>query len=211
MPPHYSSYFSIIAHDPTPATQPGFFISGPTMILTASKIQQAVGCSAAVAARWTEPLATSFRVFSITTPKRAAAFLAQVGHESGGLSTVVENLNYSAQGLANIWPGRYSVNPKARPLVPNQLARALERKPQAIANNTYAGRMGNGPEASGDGWRYRGRGPIQNTGKAYAAALRSPVGPPSAVAQPIPVGPGAIGRSTRERLSRAPPTLRRNA
>lgn len=142
------------------------------MILTASTIQQAVGCSAAVAAQWAEPLATAFRVFGIATPKRAAAFLAQIGHESDGLSTVVENLNYGAQGLANTWPTRYSVNPKARPLVPNQLARALERKPQAIANNAYAGRMGNGPEASGDGWRYRGRGPIQNTGKANYAGMR---------------------------------------
>jgi putative chitinase len=142
------------------------------MILTASTIQQAVGCNAAVAAIWLEALNTAFRVFGIATPKRAAAFLAQVGHESGGLSTVVENLNYSAQGLANTWPTRYAVNLKARPLVPNQLARALERKPQAIANNAYAGRMGNGPESSGDGWRYRGRGPIQNTGKANYAGMR---------------------------------------
>jgi len=142
------------------------------MILTASTIQQAVGCSAAIAAAWAEPLNTAFRVFGISTPKRAAAFLAQVGHESGGLSTVVENLNYGAQGLANTWPSRYAANPKARPLVPNQLARALERKPQAIANNAYAGRMGNGPEASGDGWRYRGRGPIQNTGKANYTGMR---------------------------------------
>lgn len=142
------------------------------MILTAFTIQQAVGCSAAVAAIWAEPLNTALRMFGIATPKRAAAFLAQVGHESSGLATVVENLNYSAQGLANTWPTRYAVNPKARPLVPNQLARALERKPKAIANNVYAGRMGNGSEATGDGWRYRGRGPIQNTGMANYAGMR---------------------------------------
>lgn len=142
------------------------------MILTASTIQQAVGCSAAVAATWVDALNTAFRVFCISTPKRAAAFLAQVGHESAGLSRVVEGLNYGSQGLADTWPTRYAVNPKAKPRVPNQLARALERKPQAIANNAYAGRMGNGPEASGDGWRYRGRGPIQNTGKANYAGMR---------------------------------------
>ena len=112
MPQQYLGYFSIIAHDATPAIQPGFSIFGPTMILTASTIQQAVGCSAAVAAQWAEPLATAFRVFSISTPKRAAAFLAQIGHESSGLSPVVDNLNYGAQGLANIWPTRYSANPK---------------------------------------------------------------------------------------------------
>lgn len=142
------------------------------MILTASTIQQAVGCSAAVAALWAEPLATACRVFAISTPKRVAAFLAQVGHESAGLTRVVEGLNYGAQGLADTWPSRYAVNPKAKPRVPNQLARALERRPQAIANNAYAGRMGNGPETSGDGWRYRGRGPIQNTGKANYAGMR---------------------------------------
>lgn len=142
------------------------------MILTASTIQQAVGCSGAVAELWVDALNTAFRVFGISTPKRAAAFLAQVGHESSGLTRLVENLNYGAQGMADTWPSRYAVNPNARPKVPNQLARALERKPQAIANNAYAGRMGNGPEASGDGWRYRGRGPIQNTGKANYAGMR---------------------------------------
>jgi putative chitinase len=142
------------------------------MILTASTIQQAVGCSAAVAALWVDALNTAFCVFGISTPKRAAAFLAQVGHESSGLTRLVENLNYGAQGMADTWPSRYAVNPKARTKVPNQLARALERKPQAIANNAYAGRMGNGLEASGDGWRYRGRGPIQNTGKANYAGMR---------------------------------------
>jgi putative chitinase len=142
------------------------------MILTASTIQQAVGCSAAVAALWVDALNTAFRVFGISTPKRVAAFLAQVGHESSGLTRLVENLNYGAQGMADTWPSRYAVNPNARPRAPNQLARALERKPQAIANNAYAGRMGNGPDASGDGWRYRGRGPIQNTGKANYAGMR---------------------------------------
>lgn len=172
MPPHFSRYFSTIAHDLTPATQPGFFLSGPAMILTASTIQQVVGCSAAVAAQWAQPLSEACTVFGISTPKRVAAFLAQVGHESGGLTRIVENLNYGAQGMADTWPSRYAVDPKVKRRKPNDLARALERKPVAIGNNAYANRLGNGSEASGDGYRFRGRGPIQNTGRANYAAIR---------------------------------------
>ncbi|WP_295380346.1 glycoside hydrolase family 19 protein [uncultured Stenotrophomonas sp.] len=142
------------------------------MILTAPTIQQAVGCSAAIAAQWAQPLTDACTAFGISTPKRVAAFLAQVGHESAGLTRTVENLNYGAQGMADTWPSRYAVDPKAKPRKPNDLARALERKPAAIGNNAYANRMGNGSEASGDGYRYRGRGPIQNTGRANYAAIR---------------------------------------
>lgn len=103
---------------------------------------------------------------------RVAAFLAQVGNESGSLATTIENLNYGAQGMADTWPNRYAVDPKARPRKPNVLARALERKPLAIGNNAYANFLGNGSEASGDGYRFSGRGPIQNTGRANYAAIR---------------------------------------
>jgi putative chitinase len=102
--------------------------------------------------------------YEINTPLRLAHFFAQLHHESN-LKPISENLNYSAQGLANTFPGRYSVNPKAKVKVPNPLANRLARNPQAIANNVYANRMGNGTEASGDGWRFRGRGYIQLTGK----------------------------------------------
>ncbi|MCR3773996.1 glycoside hydrolase family 19 protein, partial [Pseudomonas aeruginosa] len=81
----------------------------------------------------------------IDTPARRAAFLAQVGHESSQLTRLVENLNYSAQGLAATWPGRY-LGPDGQP---NALALRLARNPQAIADNTYATRNGNGDEASG--------------------------------------------------------------
>ncbi|HBO8897004.1 TPA: glycoside hydrolase family 19 protein [Pseudomonas aeruginosa] len=105
--------------------------------------------------------------FGITSPVRVAAFLAQVGHESSQLARLVENLNYSARGLAAIWPSRY----RGADGKPNALALNLARHPQAIANNTYASRNGNGNEASGDGWRYRGRGLLQITGrKNYRAA-----------------------------------------
>lgn len=89
-------------------------------------------------------------------PKRAAAFLAQIAHESGGFNAVVENLNYSAKGLMTTFKKYFPTE---------SLAKEYERKPERIANRVYANRMGNGPESSGDGWKYRGRGLIQLTGK----------------------------------------------
>ena len=88
-------------------------------------------------------------------------FLAQASHESGGFMSMVENLNYSAQGLANTWPKRY----KNQDGKPNALANSISRKPELIANSTYSGRMGNGGPESGDGWKYRGRGIFQLTGR----------------------------------------------
>lgn len=109
--------------------------------------------------------------YDITSRVRLAAFLAQAGHESAELTRLVENLNYGAAGLANTWPARFALDPAARPRQPNGLAQSLERQPEAIANAVYGNRMGNGPAASGDGWRYRGRGLIQLTGRAnYAEA-----------------------------------------
>lgn len=93
--------------------------------------------------------------WKIDSRVRMAAFLAQVGHESGQLRSLVENLNYSAEALVRTWPSRFTA----------QTAGAYARQPEKIANRVYAGRMGNGPESSGDGWRYRGRGLIQLTGR----------------------------------------------
>uniref|UniRef100_A0A6M3M1A6 Putative glycoside hydrolase n=1 Tax=viral metagenome TaxID=1070528 RepID=A0A6M3M1A6_9ZZZZ len=93
--------------------------------------------------------------FDITAPVREAAFLAQVGYESAGMTRFVENLNYSAAGLQATWPSRFSA----------EQAMEYARKPQMIANKVYADRMGNGSEKSGDGWKYRGRGLIQITGR----------------------------------------------
>lgn len=111
------------------------------------------------------PLNLAMARYRIDSPVRIAAFLAQCGHESGQLCRLVEDLNYGALGLAATWPSRYAVAPAARPLVPNALAHELARHPEAIANNTYANRNGNGDIASGDGWRYRGRGILQLTGR----------------------------------------------
>jgi putative chitinase len=97
-----------------------------------------------------------FPTYDINTPQRVAAFLAQCGHESGGWTVFEENLNYSAKGLNGIFKKYFPTEESAKP---------YERKPEMIANKVYGGRMGNGPESSGDGWLYRGRGPIQLTGK----------------------------------------------
>lgn len=112
--------------------------------------------------------------FGITSNVRMAAFLAQVGHESAQLTALVENLNYSAQGLAATWPGRY----RGADGQPNALANQIARNPPLIANTTYAGRNGNGPVSSGDGWLYRGRGLIQITGRANYRAAGAGIGQP---------------------------------
>lgn len=126
-----------------------------------------------VAGVFTPALNVAMERYQINTPSRIAAFIAQVTHESANLTRLVENLNYSAQGLAANWPRRYAVDPSATPPQPNPLALSLAGHPQAIANNVYANRMGNGPPESGDGWTYRGQGLLQITGKDEfrAAAL----------------------------------------
>jgi len=94
--------------------------------------------------------------FEINTPLRLAHFLAQCGHESGGFRATQENLNYSASGLKGIF-GKYFKEAG--------LAESYQRNPQKIASRVYGGRMGNGPESTGDGYKFRGRGYIQLTGK----------------------------------------------
>ena len=95
--------------------------------------------------------------FKIDTATKLAHFLAQCGHESGGFRVVNENLNYSAKGLQGIFK-KYFPTPV--------LAEQYQRKPEKIANRIYGNRMGNGDEASGDGFKFRGRGYIQLTGKS---------------------------------------------
>ena len=92
-------------------------------------------------------------------PLRRAHFFAQLAHESAGFKHLAENLNYSAPALVRTWPTRFDV----------ETAEAYARQPERIANKVYASRLGNGGESSGDGWRYRGRGYIQITGRANYA------------------------------------------
>jgi len=101
------------------------------------------------------PLNAAMEEFGITTPKRESAFIAQIAHESGQLLRVKENLNYSTPGLLSIFPRYFN----------EATAESYARQPQRIASRVYANRLGNGDEASGEGWKYKGRGLIQITGK----------------------------------------------
>jgi putative chitinase len=94
--------------------------------------------------------------YDINTPRRIAAFVAQCAHESGGFRFLTENLNYRAESLVKTWPRYFNTSN----------AGSYARNPQRIANRAYANRMGNGDEASGDGWRFCGRGLIQLTGRS---------------------------------------------
>ena len=108
------------------------------------------------AATWYMEMLELLPVFEITTLQRVASFIAQTSHESGGYTTLEENLNYKSEALVRVWPSRF-------PSL--EFAAAYHRQPEKIANRAYANRMGNGTEESGDGFHYRGRGLIQLTGK----------------------------------------------
>jgi putative chitinase len=108
------------------------------------------------------------------TPERAAHFFAQTGHETGDFKVYNENLNYSAQGLQGIF-GKY---------FPGNLEESYARQPEKIANRVYASRMGNGDEKSGDGWKFRGRGAIQLTGKDNYTQFSKHINKPEILTNP---------------------------
>ncbi|GGX98987.1 glycoside hydrolase family 19 protein [Pseudoduganella dura] len=134
------------------------------------KIVPSVGQAAGV---YTTALNAAADRFLINTPKRMAHFLAQIAHESGQLERFREGMSYSASRLRDVWPARF------RSI---EIAMLYQRNPEKLANYVYANRMGNGDEKSGDGWRYRGAGWIQITGKnnhrevAGALAITGDVG-----------------------------------
>jgi putative chitinase len=119
---------------------------------------------------WYHALEQALPDYDINTPPRVAAFIAQCAHESGGFRALKENLNYRAVTLRKVFP-KYFPN--------DDIANQYAQKPEMIANRVYGGRMGNGPEASGDGFRYCGRGLIQLTGKHnyqnFADSIETPV------------------------------------
>ena len=134
------------------------------------------------AARWIGPLNESMGRFDISTYDRQAAFLAQVAHESGECRRLEENLNYSAPGLQRTWPKRFPTT---------VIATTYARQPERIANRVYANRLGNGDEASGDGWRFRGRGLLQTTGRSNHRDTGTAIGlpleqQPELLEQPVP-------------------------
>lgn len=127
--------------------------------MTQDQFQKAAGISAGLAARWYPHLVACFSMFGISTPVAQAMFIAQVGHESGGFTRTVENLNYTPQGLLSTFGKRisgYQADMLGR-------TKAHPANQEAIANLVYQGRLGN--KLSGDGWKYRGRGLIQITGQ----------------------------------------------
>jgi len=136
--------------------------------------------TAELAENWVNALNETCEEFAIDTHFRIAGFISQTAHESAGFKFVSENLNYSAASLMRVWPSRF-------PTV--EIAQRYAMNPEKIANRAYADRMGNGDEASGDGWKYRGRGLIQLTGKnnyvAYSMACdNEALQKPDIVAEP---------------------------
>ena len=123
--------------------------------MLAATLMKATKCSEENAAIFVEPLNLTFEKYGIKSKEQIAMFLAQVGHESSSFKFLVENLNYSKEGLLRTFPKYFN----------EAEASACARNPELIANRVYANRMGNGSIASGDGWKYRGRGLIQITGR----------------------------------------------
>lgn len=116
---------------------------------------------------WSVVLNDILPKYDINDERRIAHFLAQCMHESANFTSLKENLNYSGTGLVKTWPKRFTT-----PDLVNHYA----RQPEMIANFVYANRLGNGDELSGDGWKYRGRGLIQLTGKSNYQAFADSVG-----------------------------------
>jgi putative chitinase len=138
-------------------------------ILTKEQLKQALPKNPYID-QWHDAMSRALPDYDINTPKRVAAFLAQCMHESGGFVFLKENLNYRAESLMRVWPRYFPSIDIARQYANNQ---------EKIANRAYAGRMGNGPEESGDGWKFCGRGLIQLTGRnnyqAFADSIETSI------------------------------------
>ena len=142
-----------VATTPTPSVTPQPVVSTPSVSVAGLKLDKLKGHVPQVVIDSIPEVASKF---GINTPLRVAHFLAQCGHESGGFRVTSENLNYSAKGLRGIFKKYFPTD---------AIANAYQRQPQKIANKVYANRMANGSEASGDGFKFRGRGYIQLTGR----------------------------------------------
>jgi putative chitinase len=146
------------------------------MNLTKEILMVGCGCTEEVAAAWLPAMVAACDRFYINNPRRVAAFLSNVGVESDGLVALVEDLNCDAPMLAKTWPTRYAENPHGTTKVPNTTAYELAHHPERIANHVYQHRMGNGNERSGDGWKYRGRGPFRITGRLNITTCGEAIG-----------------------------------
>jgi len=155
-------------------------------------------------AKWIDAVRVTCEEFEINTPQRIASFLAQTAHESGGYTMLSENLNYRAATLAACWPNRFAeLGPDKKPkkdangkLIPTGVANSIAGKPELIANLVYSSRMGNGSAETGEGWKYRGRGLKQLTGKDNYARCGAYlgldlVGNPDQLLEPLPAARSA--------------------
>lgn len=149
------------------------------MLLNAEIFSRATGARPDTATLLLPFMLGTLKAYDINTVRRIAAFLSQAAHESGAFSKMEENLNYSAKRLAVVWPRRFARTDANGDYVkddkgknePNDAALTLANKPEPLANYVYSNRNGNSDVSSGDGWKYRGRGIFQLTGKAnYKAA-----------------------------------------
>ncbi len=129
-------------------------------MISASKLSRAMGIGDDAAALWIAHVNTALDLCGCKTPEHVSMWIAQVGHESANLTRLVESLNYSADGLVKTWPTRFTAESAAR--VGRTASKAADQ--EAIAEIVYGGRLGN--VHAGDEWRFRGRGPIQVTGRA---------------------------------------------
>lgn len=132
-------------------------------------------CGIAADGKWGQGTYRAAKAYFKLSNSQAAHFFGQCAHESGSFKVFSENLNYSADGLNKIFKKYFPTVAAAQPYA---------RKPEKIANKVYANRMGNGPESSGDGWKYRGRGPIQLTGKDNYTAFSKAIGRPDILTNP---------------------------
>lgn len=137
-------------------------------MLTSEQLTQIMRCPAARAEHWRPALVNAMQRFGITTPRRAAHFLAQLGHESLSLSRTEESLSYSLPRLMEVFGHR----------IPTNCVSLFVRQPEKLGNYVYADRNGNGNVASGDGYRYRGRGPMQHTGRGNYRRVGELIGAP---------------------------------
>ncbi len=159
--PHRPGSSPLENHKPseTPETSPQ---PGSSDGVTESHLHAIMPNANSKAATFLAPLNSAMRAYGIDTHEKHAAFLAQISVESGDLRNTEENLNYSAERLHQVWPKRFRTLAAAQPYAHN---------PEALGNHVYANRLGNGDEASGDGYRFRGRGLMQTTGRDnYRAA-----------------------------------------
>lgn len=152
-------------------------------MITVEQLETLTGNNLSLAEKWCPHLNAAMAEFEINTPTRTAMFLAQIAHESGGFVITEESLFYrSAERLCEVWPARF------KQLTPDEVAKYV-RNSVALANFVYGGRMGNGDEASGDGYKFRGRGLIQLTGRlnyaqVAAALMVDLLGNPDQAAEP---------------------------